>query len=122
MGPLGRRVRSLVRGNIVATGDAAGAPDPITGEGMSLALRSAIRLADAIARGDPRSYAHWRLAQGAAVRGIGRRLLAIAPFSNHVIARLDRRPDFVRRFMRVAAGLDEPDALPLRAWIRLLLP
>ena len=121
MGPLGRRVRDLVSGNVVATGDAAGAPDPITGEGMSLALRSAIRLADAIAGGDPRSYAAWRLAQGAAARGIGRRLLAMAPFANRVIARLERRPDFVRRFMRVAAGIDEPEALPLRAWIGLLL-
>jgi flavin-dependent dehydrogenase len=122
MGPLGRRVRALVSGNVVATGDAAGAPDPITGEGMSLALRSAIRLADAIARGDPRSYAAWRLAQGAAARTIGRRVLAIAPFANRVIERLGRRPDFLRRFMRVAAGLDEPEALPLRAWIGLLIP
>ena len=105
MGPLGRRVRDLVSGNVVATGDAAGAPDPITGEGMSLALRSALRLADAIARGDlatlrrlaPRARAPRRAGSDAGCSRSRR-------FSDRVVAAARRGgPTSCGAFMRVAA-------------------
>src|SRR6185436_7649737 len=57
--PLGRRVDEVVRGNVLAIGDAAGAPDPITGDGMSLSLRSAMVAAEAIASGRLGAYATW---------------------------------------------------------------
>lgn len=122
MGPLGRRVREVTLGNLVLIGDAAGAPDPITGEGMSLALRSALRLADAIARDDLVPYAAWRLREGALARTFGRRLLALSSISDRVVRKLKRRPDLMRRFMRIAAGLDETRALGFATWMRLLLP
>ncbi len=54
--PLGSRVTPLVHGRILLIGDAAGAADPITGEGMSLALLSAEAAADAIVAGDLARY------------------------------------------------------------------
>ncbi len=48
-GPLRVRARAVARGRVVLVGDAAGYVDAITGEGMSLALRTAGLAADAIA-------------------------------------------------------------------------
>ncbi len=54
--PLGSRVTPLVHGRTLLLGDAAGAADPITGEGMSLAILSAGVAAEAIAAGDLAVY------------------------------------------------------------------
>jgi flavin-dependent dehydrogenase len=121
MGPLGRRVRDLLPGGVVLTGDAAGAPDPITGEGMSLALRSALKLADAIVRDDLDDYAAWRLREGARSRTFGRRLIALAPFSDRVVRRLAARPARMRRLMAAACATDGR-GLGLGALMGLLLP
>lgn len=48
IGPLGSSVTPAVHDRMLLIGDAAGAVDPITGEGMSLALLSARPAADAI--------------------------------------------------------------------------
>lgn len=122
MGPLGRRVRDLRPGGVVLTGDAAGAPDPITGEGMSLALRSALRLADAIARDDLDSYERWRLREGARARTFGRRLLALSPFSDRVVRKLGRNPGLMKRLMRIACVPDGGEAFGFGALVALLLP
>jgi flavin-dependent dehydrogenase len=121
MGPLGRRVRDPTRGNLLAIGDAAGAPDPITGDGMSLALRSAPVAAEAIASGTLGTYAVWRRREGEAARALGRRLLGIAPYSDRVVRKLARRPDLLREVMRSIAGEDEA-GVSFAMMLRLLLP
>jgi flavin-dependent dehydrogenase len=60
-----RRLRRVYRGNIALIGDASGSVDAITGEGMGLAFRQALALADALAAGNLDQYqaAHARLAR-----------------------------------------------------------
>ncbi len=120
MSPLGLRVREIVRGNLLLIGDAAGAPDPITGEGMSLALRSAIVAADAIAGGRLEAYAAWRLEEGDAVRRFGRLLLAMGRRAKTFVPRLRRRPEVLAQLIEVAVGRRRLGAVPIKSWLKLL--
>jgi len=54
----------VYRGRVALVGDASGSVDAITGEGLCLAFRQALALADALAAGDLKPYqaAHRRLA------------------------------------------------------------
>ncbi len=52
-----RRIRRVYKGNVALVGDASGAVDAITGQGIGLALRQALALAEALAAGDLRHYA-----------------------------------------------------------------
>jgi flavin-dependent dehydrogenase len=47
-----RRLRNVSRGNVALVGDASGSVDAVTAEGISLAFRQALALADAMERGD----------------------------------------------------------------------
>jgi menaquinone-9 beta-reductase len=60
-----RRLKRIYRGHIVLIGDASGSVDAITGEGMSLAFRQAVVLADTLVSGDLEQYqtAHRRMAR-----------------------------------------------------------
>jgi flavin-dependent dehydrogenase len=60
-----RRLRRVYRGNIALIGDASGSVDAITGEGMGLAFRQALALADALAADNLDQYqaAHAQLAR-----------------------------------------------------------
>ncbi len=49
-------MRSVVGNGVALVGDAAGTVDALTGEGLSLGLREAVALADAIARDKPGQY------------------------------------------------------------------
>lgn len=59
------RMRSVVRGRVALVGDAGGAVDALTGEGLSLGFRSSIALADALARNHLEQYerAHRRISR-----------------------------------------------------------
>jgi len=50
------RLARVYRGNVALVGDASGSVDAITGEGLCLAFRQAIALADSIACGDLAAY------------------------------------------------------------------
>ncbi len=58
-----RGLRRVSSGRVVLIGDASGSVDAVTGEGLSLAFRQALALADALERGNPAEYqaAHRRL-------------------------------------------------------------
>ena len=58
-----RILQQVTRDNIALVGDASGTVDAITGEGLGLAFRQALALADALASGDLSQYeaAHRRL-------------------------------------------------------------
>ncbi len=81
---------AIHRGNVVLIGDASGAVDSITGEGMCLAFRQAVHLAGAIAAGDMSLYAqaHQRLIWPP--RAMARLLLWLAdhPMPRHAAIRL----------------------------------
>ena len=58
-----RRLPALSRGRVALIGDASGSVDPVTGEGLGLAFRQAISLAEALRNNDLRGYqaAHQRI-------------------------------------------------------------
>lgn len=72
-----RRLDAVYRGRLALVGDASGSVDAITGDGLCLAFRQALALADALASGDLAPYAaeHRRLARRAGI--IGALLLSI---------------------------------------------
>jgi flavin-dependent dehydrogenase len=74
---LGSRARDVVQGRVALVGDAAGGVDPITGEGVSLALREARALVDAVVAGDLASYARAQRRIARVPRLIGRTLLLL---------------------------------------------
>jgi len=76
-----RRLRRVHRGRIALIGDASGSVDAITGEGLSLAFRQAILLADALAADNLEPYQ-------AAHRGMARR----PAFMAQLLLTLDRFP------------------------------
>jgi flavin-dependent dehydrogenase len=51
-----RRLKSVYKGRVALAGDASGSVDAITGEGLCLAFRQALALADGIVNNDLRSY------------------------------------------------------------------
>ena len=59
-----RTLRQVRRNNVVLVGDASGMVDAITGEGLGLAFRQAVVLAECLASGDMARYQalHWRFA------------------------------------------------------------
>jgi flavin-dependent dehydrogenase len=104
-GPLGLRVRGVVRGEVLLAGDAAGAPDPITGEGMALALELAPFAAEAIARDDPSLYVREHRRRFARVDRLGRLLLRVSRWglAERLVRRI--RPAALRRLMDGDIGL-----------------
>ena len=69
--PINGGYRRLVTRRILLAGDAAGLADPLTGEGIRLAIKSGWLAAQAIARGDSRHYARAVRAQIASSHGLG---------------------------------------------------
>jgi flavin-dependent dehydrogenase len=60
-GPLRQRVSARVAGRVLLAGDAAGYVDALTGEGLSIGLLAARRLADCLAADRPADYERaWR--------------------------------------------------------------
>ncbi|MGE0711884.1 MAG: NAD(P)/FAD-dependent oxidoreductase [Planctomycetota bacterium] len=132
LGPLALQATRAHAPGLLLVGDAAGALDPITGEGVSLALVTtriaAEVLAAAYARGDfsARSLASWTRRRGDAVRGLQRltgALLFLAERPRHaarVIRSLARSPQTLERLLGVAAGSAPLSSLTVRDGVRLL--
>jgi flavin-dependent dehydrogenase len=100
--PLGLRVPRIVDGNLLLIGDAAGAPDPITGDGMALAFASVKPAADAIVSGDLRQYERTRLRMGRSSERLGRLLLRMARVDGRAARTLLGRPSLVPTLLDVA--------------------
>ena len=90
-----RRLRRVTKGNLALTGDASGSVDAITAEGLCLAFRQALTLADALESGDLARYepAHRRLS---------RRARFMADFTLTI-----GRPGLRRRVLPAMASLPE---------------
>lgn len=121
-GPLAVEARSLVHGNVVLVGDSAGFYDPFTGEGVTLALRSAGLAAEAIEdhlrHGRPLSIYAERRKVATTDKFRFNRLLQVVvarPALANVMARkLERRPDIADTLVGVAG-----DFVPTTAALRL---
>ena len=90
---LSRRLRRVVHERAALIGDASGSVDAITGEGLSLAFRQAIALADALAAGDLSAYQ-------AAHRRLARKPMFMADF----MLLLDRSPRLRKQALRLMAS------------------
>jgi flavin-dependent dehydrogenase len=102
--PLGLRVPRIVDARLLLVGDAAGAPDPITGDGMALALTSARPAADAIVAGDFERYERVRLERGRTADRLGRVLLRLTSIRGPAARAMLRRPSLVPTLLDVALG------------------
>lgn len=100
--PLGLRLSRIVDGDLLMIGDAAGAPDPITGDGIAMAMASVKPAADAIVSGDLVSYQRARLAMGRNADRLGRLLLTVARAEGRVAHALLRRRSLVDTLLDVA--------------------
>jgi flavin-dependent dehydrogenase len=122
--PLGLRVGAVAAGNVLLVGDAAGAPDPVTGEGMSLAILSARALADAVAAGEPDRYARERARLSAGSDWLGRWLLRATRYpaiADRVVGSLVSHPDLFGKLLEIAVGARRPGDLSLVDVARLLV-
>ena len=102
--PLGLRVHRIVDAGMLLIGDAAGAPDPITGDGMALALSSVKPAADAIITGDLQAYARTRQARGRTAERLGRLLLRLSHDQRRAARTLRTGTAIIPALMDVAVG------------------
>ena len=102
--PLGLRVSRVVDERLLLIGDAAGAPDPITGDGIAMAMASVKPAADAIESGDLATYQRVRLAMGRNADRLGRLLLAVSRAEGRTAQVLLRKRSLVTTLLDVALG------------------
>lgn len=133
LGPLGRQAKRAHADGLLLVGDAAGALDPITGEGISIALGSARLAAEqlqvAFQRGDfsaarLRPYTHRR---AAAVRELAA-MTALVLFlsrrrriASHVVGNLRRFPETFAKLLGITAGAAPVTAVTLRDGLKLVV-
>lgn len=113
--PLGLRVEPTVSANVLLVGDAAGAPDPVTGEGMSVAILSARAAAAAMASGRPEEYARERARLAAGAHWLGSWILRASrhpTIADRVVRSLAEQPALFRKFLEVAVGQETRLSLP----------
>jgi flavin-dependent dehydrogenase len=100
-------LRAVHSGNVALVGDASGGVDAITGEGLRLAFRQAIALADAMERDDLPSYARSHRQQARNPALMGHLLLTLARndrLRSRSIRILAKRPQLFARLLSVHAG------------------
>lgn len=122
--PLGLRVGCVVAGNMLLVGDAAGAPDPVTGEGMSLAILSARAAAEAIASGEPETYERARRRLAAGSEWLGKWLLRAARYpatADRVVQSLVDHPEIFAKLLEIATGARREGDLTLAEYARLVV-
>jgi flavin-dependent dehydrogenase len=100
-------LRAVHSSNVALVGDASGGVDAITGEGLRLAFRQAIALADAMERRDLPSYACAHRQQARKPSLMGDLLLTLARNDRlrmRSIRMLAKRPQLFARLLSVHAG------------------
>jgi len=100
-------LRAVHSGNVALVGDASGGVDAITGEGLRLAFRQAMVLAEAMEQGNLHGYArvHRKLARKPMLMGDLMLMLGRNDrLAGRVIGMFARRPQLFSRFMEVHTG------------------
>jgi 2-polyprenyl-6-methoxyphenol hydroxylase-like FAD-dependent oxidoreductase len=111
------RARAVVHGNVALVGDAACSIDGVAGQGLSLAFRGAVQLANALAREDLSLYeaAHRELTTMPV--NMTRLLLLMARYPwirRKTLRMFAAKPAFFSKMMSVHAGTSGADALGLQ--------
>jgi flavin-dependent dehydrogenase len=110
VGSLGLTVSPVTSGRTLLVGDASGAPDPVVGEGMSLAILSARAAAAAIVAGRPEDYAAERRRLGDGARWVAGWILRASRHprvTDRVVVSLGRHPEIFAALLGVVSG-DRP--------------
>ncbi len=111
-------VTSVARGRVLLIGDAAGAVDAITGQGLSLGFRQAIALADALAAGDPARYQRAHRAFVQTARRMARLMLAAGArhaWRRRILDALGAYPRLFDHMLGIHTGTGALRNLPLGA-------
>lgn len=104
---ISRRLDSVYRGNVALIGEASGSVDAITGEGLALAFRQAVAVADALAQDNLSQYAeaHRRIA---ALPGFMARAMLLMDkhrwIRRRALTALSRRPQLFGQMLSVHVG------------------
>ncbi|MEK7288233.1 MAG: NAD(P)/FAD-dependent oxidoreductase [Elusimicrobiota bacterium] len=130
-GPLAPKVNPIYGDGFVLTGDAGGAADPITGEGMALAFRVALQICpvilQAIARGGQAAslaacqniYAK-ETRNAVKLAGLVRRLSRHGWLAQRVVRNLGRHPGLFEELLRVATGQIQYESIGWLTKIKLV--
>jgi flavin-dependent dehydrogenase len=122
--PLGLRVGAVTAGNTLLVGDAAGAPDPVTGEGMSLAILSARAAAEAVGKGRPEDYERERRRLAAGSEWLGRWMLRATRYpaiADRVVTSLVEHPELFTKLLEISLGLRREGDFTLAEVARLVV-
>jgi len=97
----------VCRGNVALVGDASGGVDAITGEGMRLAFRQALALAEAMQGGDLREYEHAHRQLARRPFHMGRLMLQLGRSDrtrSRMLKMLSRSPELFARLLAIHVG------------------
>jgi len=109
-----RRLRRVTRGHIALLGDASGSVDAITGEGLCLAFRQSLALADALEHDDLAGYekAHRRLRRRPALMGALLLFFGSRPrLRRHALHAFAACPALFETLLAAHVGAWKPDAI-----------
>lgn len=107
-----RRLKSVVRGNVILIGEASGSADAITGEGLAMSFRQASALGRALAANDLSQYASAHRQIAGLPHLLGRSMLLMDKHSwvrRRALRAFSRQPSLFARLLAVHVG-----ELPLR--------
>jgi 2-polyprenyl-6-methoxyphenol hydroxylase-like FAD-dependent oxidoreductase len=102
-----RRLRRVTRDNVALIGDASGSVDSITGQGMCLAFRQALALADSMAEGSLQNYQRRHDAINRRARIMSRLMLLLAHhpwLRRRTVCVFGAEPDLFARLLAIHVG------------------
>lgn len=103
-----RRLKKIWRDGLALAGDASGSVDAITGEGMCLAFKGAVALADAYASGDLAAYQRTHEKFFEKPRTMSSLLLALGDLPlirKRVFAAFAKKPEVFARLLAIHVGM-----------------
>jgi len=117
-----QRFAAVQREDVALVGEASGSVDAVTGEGLSMAFRQAIALAEAMSSGDLGQYesAHRRIAR--LPRMMSNLMLAMdkrPAFRRRVFRALMAEPKIFRRLLALHTGMISPANFGIRETVSL---
>jgi flavin-dependent dehydrogenase len=115
----------VAEGRVFLVGDAAGFPDPLTGDGITAGLTAARKLSSLLAGEEPRpaaAYRRWEAGQWRRRLFMGRLALTLSGSSalaRRAVRGLSRRPATLDRLLEVNDGRRSAFSLSPRDWAAL---
>jgi menaquinone-9 beta-reductase len=108
------KLRRVTKGNVALVGDASGGVDAITGEGLRLAFRQAMALAEAIESGDLGKYERTHRSLARRPRWMGNMMLWLGRNSGireRALKALSAKPELFARLVSIHIGQAKPSGV-----------